>query len=353
MVKDVYEKLRAHLDSFPTSFPASEEEFEIDLLKKFFTEEEAEIAAYLPLTTSGLPKDSRAVADEMKRDENNVKMILNAMTKKGLVLPFSKEKVKGFFLNPFVPGIMEFNADVYDAEIAQLYEKYEEKFLSEKMKSKDTLGKILPVNRSLSSQTTIHSYENVVSAIDTSTSICVLPCMCRTQKKLAGKGCGKPVNTCIYFNHTADYLIKIGKGKKLRKDEAIDIITEAEDAGLIHVANNSKGILGLCSCCGCCCLELRSIIKMKNPQAVTRSDFRVAVNSDLCAGCGECIERCWFEALSIENEHAFVDLEKCVGCGACAYTCPTEALVMHRKPAEEIDPAPDNYADLISKMGWR
>ena len=44
MCSNSYENLRRLLDTFPTSFPKTEEGIEIALLKKFFSEEEAEIA---------------------------------------------------------------------------------------------------------------------------------------------------------------------------------------------------------------------------------------------------------------------------------------------------------------------
>jgi hypothetical protein len=43
MCSNSYENLRRLLDAFPTSFPKTEEGIEIALLKKFFSEEEAEI----------------------------------------------------------------------------------------------------------------------------------------------------------------------------------------------------------------------------------------------------------------------------------------------------------------------
>jgi Na+-translocating ferredoxin:NAD+ oxidoreductase subunit B len=48
MPKDVYEKLRGFLDTFPTGFPKTAEGIELEILKRLFSEEEAEIAVHLP-----------------------------------------------------------------------------------------------------------------------------------------------------------------------------------------------------------------------------------------------------------------------------------------------------------------
>ena len=44
---------------------------------------------------------------------------------------------------------------------------------------------------------------------------------------------------------------------------------------------------------------------------------------DGCIGCGACVNKCKFRAISI-NEYgvAEVDEEKCIACGACTKVCP-------------------------------
>lgn len=48
--------------------------------------------------------------------------------------------------------------------------------------------------------------------------------------------------------------------------------------------------------------------------------------SNGCIGCGKCTKVCKFEAISVENGHAFIDPEKCKNCGLCAKECPTGAI---------------------------
>ena len=52
--------------------------------------------------------------------------------------------------------------------------------------------------------------------------------------------------------------------------------------------------------------------------------------ADGCIGCKACIDKCKFEAISI-NEYgvAEVDEEKCIGCGACAKVCPQKVIHVH------------------------
>ena len=51
---------------------------------------------------------------------------------------------------------------------------------------------------------------------------------------------------------------------------------------------------------------------------------------DGCIGCGACIEKCKFGAISL-NEYgvAEVDEDKCLACGKCMKVCPQEIIHIH------------------------
>ena len=52
------------------------------------------------------------------------------------------------------------------------------------------------------------------------------------------------------------------------------------------------------------------------------------VDPEKCEGCGDCIESCPSEAISMVEEKAQVKVEDCVDCEACVDECPTEAISM-------------------------
>lgn len=51
------------------------------------------------------------------------------------------------------------------------------------------------------------------------------------------------------------------------------------------------------------------------------------VVEDKCAGCGECVENCPTEAISMKDNIAVIDPDTCAECGDCINVCPTEAIV--------------------------
>ena len=52
------------------------------------------------------------------------------------------------------------------------------------------------------------------------------------------------------------------------------------------------------------------------------------VDIETCTGCGNCVEVCPADAITIEDGIAVVDEEACTDCGACANECPVEAIEM-------------------------
>ena len=53
----------------------------------------------------------------------------------------------------------------------------------------------------------------------------------------------------------------------------------------------------------------------------------VAYNSEMCIGCGRCIEVCPHGVFDIDgNKVMIVDRDSCMECGACAMNCPVSAI---------------------------
>jgi heterodisulfide reductase subunit A len=51
-----------------------------------------------------------------------------------------------------------------------------------------------------------------------------------------------------------------------------------------------------------------------------------AVDALRCAGCGQCVAACPYQAIEMEQGRAKVNGYLCKGCGTCAATCPNKAM---------------------------
>lgn len=52
----------------------------------------------------------------------------------------------------------------------------------------------------------------------------------------------------------------------------------------------------------------------------------VSVDTDVCVGCGVCVEECPNEALEVSGEVVTVDEDACIECGICVDACPMGSL---------------------------
>jgi len=56
------------------------------------------------------------------------------------------------------------------------------------------------------------------------------------------------------------------------------------------------------------------------------SSVNPVVKKKLCVGCGECLNWCHQEAISIKDKKATIDSEQCIGCGECFLICKEGAI---------------------------
>lgn len=93
-----------------------------------------------------------------------------------------------------------------------------------------------------------------------------------------------------------------------------------------------------CTACGACVKACpKNIIELRKQGLKSRRIFVSCVNKDkgaaarkackvACIGCSKCQQTCPFEAITIENNLAYINDDKCRLCRKCVAVCPTSAI---------------------------
>jgi electron transport complex protein RnfB len=342
MTNDIsYKHLAERLNALPNGFPPTTNGAELRLLAKLFTPEEADLAAQLRLT----PETSSQVVERIGGDPQVMHQMLKSMARRGLITVKRTEAGLVYGLMPFVVGIYEMQIGRIDAELAQLFEDYYQCAFSQLLSVQPAVHRVIPIGESIRKDMEVLPFESASAIIARARAWGVIDCICRVQKALIGQPCNHPIDVCMIMSEVPGAFDNNSGVRALTQEEAQATLRRAAEAGLVHsTSNNQQGIDYICNCCTCSCGILRGMAELKIANVIARSVFVNQVDEALCIGCGECIEKCQFNALEMQDI-AVVNRISCVGCGVCVLACPEGALVLVRRPEEEIKPIPETASD--------
>lgn len=371
---DYYELLRQKMDKWPTRTPNSKDINKI--LKELFTEEEAEILSHFraPFMDQATPLE---IAKRSNKPEEEVIETLNSLAKRGLMFKLGKSRKRAkFMIWPTVIGIFEFvfsNAKIYSDEklkrLAKLFDNYLNRYIiptgntssypfARVLPSK-TSEKVIEINEDLGivSQK-ILAFEEVEELINQYTAFSVMPCSCRVKATHLGYTPKTPIDVCMTFDIAAEFFIENGMGKRLSKEEALELLIKCERNGLVHCTLNAQQPDFICNCDKEHCGILKTLTKFHRfgfPISNAFSNFRATIDeSKQCNECYRCVDLCPTHAIfpSIEEGGKFnIELKKefCIGCGICSTNCSSKRLILEKVenkiPVKSLPEAYQKYGE--------
>jgi len=280
------------------------------------------------------------LAEKTGFSANDIEKMLDSLFKNGLI--FKSKKPDGIRYYR-VRSLLQFHdatilAPGTTEEFFDLWREYHAKeFKADHKKIEAGLPRsavrVVPVNVALEPDNQIAVFEDVKQIVERARNIAVTPCTCR----VVDGSCGKSVEVCMQLDKAADYAVERGTGRVLTKDEAIEMLKQCEEEGLVHTVSNTRG-LGhiICNCCEDCCINWPGL-RTSAVNFAAPSRFLAVVDTDLCTTCEECVDRCHFDAITV-GDTAEIDEGLCMGCGLCLVTCPAEAISLREAREETFVP---------------
>ncbi len=295
-----------------------------------------------------MPGTPEQLAENVGKPVEEVEKMCRELYHKGLAFKSFKTGTLGYKM---CRDMVQFHdATILWPEAPKAYHDLWQKFMEEEWPNFARMAeqffprpftRIIPVEKSIDiGKQQILDADSVNKIIESAEVVAVTRCTCRV---IAHK-CDKPLEVCLQVNNAARYTRDRGTGREVSKEEALSILKDCEEKGLVHMTMN-KAHVGhfICNCCDCCCQSMPMVIT-EGLNICDPSRYQAMIEPELCSFCGTCQDRCYFNALEeVETESGQevmrVVTEKCMGCGLCHVTCPEEAISMVAARAPDLIPA--------------
>ncbi|KJF26307.1 ATP-binding protein [Clostridium aceticum] len=180
-------------------------------------------------------------------------------------------------------------------------------------------GKNIPLHNS--DIITLKKAQEMIDSMEK--EIYLQPCNCRS----IAQACDKPKNVCIQFGCENNTPADRGWGEQLTKEQAKQILKEANKQGLIHSGEEEA----LCNCDRCCCYPFRAAEILGSKKIWPKTEYVIQWDEASCIHCKKCIKICNFGAFySLKENEVKFDREKCWACTICAENCPKHAIAYYK-----------------------
>jgi len=349
--EDVYRRLARHLDDLPAGFPPTESGVELRILKRLFSEDEAEMALLL----SVFPEMPESVAARARLTVEETARKLEEMAGKGLIHRLvAEDGSRRYSSNQYVIGIWEYQVNRLNPDLIRDMEEYLPTLMTAGPWKDTPQLRVIPINEMIPVRHEILAHEKAEEMVRGQDRFLVAPCICRRERRMVGQGCDKPEESCLIMGRAVEYYEANGMGRVIDRDEALALLKKADETGLVLQPSNAKKIANICMCCGCCCGVLRAIKAHPRPAGFVSTPFRAALAPETCEDCGVCLTRCPMEALTRDGDGGIrLDAARCIGCGLCVTTCPSGSLTLVRKPEAEQREVPATFRQTYVEMAKR
>ena len=283
---------------------------EYKVFEQWMTDEQ--ITLLLAIKGAMKPNFVGGIARRAGMDKEKARQMLRELTEIGLLVQVLVPKIGlEIYLQPlYTPGVFEFlllNEPFCRAhpEIAYAFEQHATDSQTEHAMNTPMgagIMRVIPVENAIPAEAQQIDKERVSYYIEKNADhLCALPCQCRRVRKLMGEGAGDMDESfCLFMGHCADMFINLGRGKKLTKEEAYEMMRHVEEIGCVHQITTLEdgNTFAICNCQPESCLAL-GVTQYFNTPAFTQSNYVAEIDREKCVACGQCVDKCANNAIKL------------------------------------------------------
>jgi NAD-dependent dihydropyrimidine dehydrogenase PreA subunit len=341
----------------------TDSEARLPMISSYVTPEEAAFLSGFPRRMLDAERTLDELAEVKQIDRDELEQKLKALCAKGMLHNKRDGDVVRYSLNDsffiflraiYWPG----EANQTAKEAAPHVNKYFLDGWFDQWKDVQISGlRSLPIGETIEGGHEILPFEDVAKVVDKFEYYTVSECPCKTRHNMdpAYKKSSKPTEVCLHFDDLGRYIVENGMGREITKEETLEILKKAADAGLVHGLTNWMDKPDtICSCCPDYCMFFEAYHKLGHGKSLDPSNYLLKTVPDKCKACALCIKRCPMDAIQLKvhadaknkfRKAISVDPDACIGCGVCVHKCPTGSLVLVRR--EETTTPPKDVGEFL------
>ena len=238
--QEIYQKFIEYMNNPVWKF--TESEFKMPMITSFITPEEAAFLTEFPMRSSTL--EEIAAIKEMEPAELAPR--IKALCKKGLIYEGRRGDSVRYklwsALEMFIRVVFWSGKDEEPAKSMAHYSNkyYMDGWYDQKKDFKHAELRAIPIHETVEASKAILPFEDVIGLVDNYEYYSVSHCPCRERHRLDPDYVDSPFpsEVCLHFNELGRYCVENDLGREITREETLEILKKAADAGLVHgIAN--------------------------------------------------------------------------------------------------------------------
>ncbi|WP_242370061.1 4Fe-4S binding protein [Adlercreutzia muris] len=350
VIPAIYVRMRNRINRIGNGIGSIPDETGYEMIMYLWSEEDAENYLKMPMHRMFTTGDYMAATGF---DEETCQQILDDQADRCLIWRTNRGGLPHYALIPYINGFWEFN------ELLAHFSGVEgavAEFDTQGITGVDPNGengttfplfRTYPISVDVVAEDQLQPFQDWRALIRRNKNITVSPCQCRTMWEALGvpHPDEHPHRTCLSLGDMAEYFMETGIGEQITQDEAIAIVEDIIDKGMVVESICAKNADIICCCHSESCGNLMAW-RGKNGQGDQGkffSAYMLQYDGDACIKCGKCLERCPMHSITFGDDGLCVMDAACVRCGQCIPDCPSQARIL--TATEGYPDLPEDYMD--------